>query len=50
MDKITNEQLCIAAQSGDKWAENALVENNLRFIRKTTVMVIKLIRCIVAIV
>ena len=24
MDKITNEQLCIAAQSGDKWAENAL--------------------------
>lgn len=35
MDKITNEQLCIAAQSGDKWAENALVENNLRFIRKT---------------
>ncbi len=35
MDKITNEQLCIAAQGGDKWAENALVENNLRFIRKT---------------
>ena len=35
VDAITNEQLCIAAQSGDKWAENALVENNLRFIRKT---------------
>ncbi len=35
MDKITNEQLCIAAQGGDKWAENALVENNLQFIRKT---------------
>ncbi len=34
MDKITNEQLCIAAQGGDKWAENALVENNLQFIRK----------------
>ena len=30
-----NEELCIAAQGGDKWAENALVENNLRFIRKT---------------
>ena len=35
MDKITNEQLCIAAQSGDKWAENALVENNLFFKQKT---------------
>lgn len=35
MTPQNNEELCIAAQGGDKWAENALVENNLRFIRKT---------------
>jgi len=35
MDRINNEQLCIAAQGGDKWAKNALIGNNLPFIRKT---------------
>ena len=35
MTPQNNEEMCIAAQGGDKWAENSLVENNLRFIRKT---------------
>ena len=32
---MTNEQLCIAALAGDTEARNALVENNLRFIKRT---------------
>ena len=32
---MTNEQLCIAALDGDTKARNALVENNLRFIKRT---------------
>lgn len=32
---MTNEQLCIAALDGDTEARNALVENNLRFIKRT---------------
>lgn len=32
---MTNEQLCIAALNGDTEARNALVENNLRFIKRT---------------
>ena len=32
---MTNEQLCIAALEGDIEAKNSLVENNLRFIRRT---------------
>ena len=31
----SNEQLCIAALGGDIEAQNALVENNLRFIKRT---------------
>lgn len=31
----SNEQLCIAALGGDTEAQNALVENNLRFIKRT---------------
>ena len=31
---MTNEQLCIAALDGDTEARNALVENNLRFIKR----------------
>jgi RNA polymerase primary sigma factor/RNA polymerase sporulation-specific sigma factor len=32
---MCNEQLCIAALGGDMAAKNALVENNLRFIKRT---------------
>lgn len=32
---VSNEQLCIAALGGDTEALNALVENNLRFIKRT---------------
>lgn len=32
---MSNEQLCIAALGGDVEARNALVENNLRFIKRT---------------
>ncbi len=32
---MTNEQLCIAALAGDTEARNALVENNLQFIKRT---------------
>ena len=32
---MTNEQLCIATLNGDTEARNALVENNLRFIKRT---------------
>lgn len=32
---MTNEQLCIAALGGDTEARNTLVENNLRFIKRT---------------
>lgn len=32
---VSNEQLCIAALGGDIEALNALVENNLRFIKRT---------------
>lgn len=32
---MTNEQLCVAALNGDTGARNALVENNLRFIKRT---------------
>ena len=32
---MTNEQLCIAALDGDTEVRNALVENNLRFIKRT---------------
>ena len=31
----SNEQLCIAALGGDTEARNALIENNLRFIKRT---------------
>ena len=34
-EQMTNEQLCIAALDGDTEARNALVENNLRFIKRT---------------
>ena len=34
-DPITNEQLCALAKQGDAEAENLLIENNLRFIKKT---------------
>lgn len=33
--QMSNEQLCIAALDGDTEARNALVENNLRFIKST---------------
>lgn len=32
---MTNEQLCIAALNGDTEARNILIENNLRFIKRT---------------
>ena len=32
---MSNEQLCTAALDGDTEARNALVENNLRFIKRT---------------
>ena len=32
---MTNEQLCIADLDGDTEARNALIENNLRFIKRT---------------
>jgi RNA polymerase primary sigma factor/RNA polymerase sporulation-specific sigma factor len=32
---MSNERLCIAALGGDMDAKNALVENNLRFIKRT---------------
>lgn len=35
MNTISNEQLCIAALGGDTEARNALVEINLRFIKRT---------------
>ena len=35
MDRKNNEQLCIAAQSGDNEVKKALIENNLRFTQKT---------------
>lgn len=31
----TNEQLCVLAKQGDAEAQNLLIENNLRFIKKT---------------
>ena len=34
-DPITNEQLCALAKRGDTGAQNLLIENNLRFIKKT---------------
>lgn len=34
-DLITNEQLCALAKRGDADAQNLLIENNLRFIKKT---------------
>lgn len=34
-NQMSNEQLCIAALGGDTEARNALVENNLRFIKRT---------------
>lgn len=34
-DPITNEQLCALAKRGDVDAQNLLIENNLRFIKKT---------------
>ena len=34
-DPITNEQLCVLAKRGDADAQNLLIENNLRFIKKT---------------
>ena len=34
-DPITNEQLCVLAKRGDTDAQNLLIENNLRFIKKT---------------
>ena len=34
-DLITNEQLCALAKRGDTDAQNLLIENNLRFIKKT---------------
>ena len=33
--QMSNEQLCIAALDGSTEARNALVENNLRFIKRT---------------
>lgn len=33
--QMSNEQLCIAVLDGDTEARNALVENNLRFIKRT---------------
>lgn len=33
--QLNNEQLCIAALNGDTEARNALIENNLRFIKRT---------------
>ena len=35
MSPVSNEQLCKAALNGDTEARNALVENNLRFIKRT---------------
>ena len=32
---MTNEQLCVLAKQGDADAQNLLIENNLRFIKKT---------------
>lgn len=32
---MTNEQLCALAKRGDADAQNLLIENNLRFIKKT---------------
>ena len=32
---MTNERLCIAALDGDTEARNVLIENNLRFIKRT---------------
>ena len=34
-EQTTNEWLCIAALNGDTEARSALVENNLRFIKRT---------------
>lgn len=34
--QMSNEQLCIAALDGDTEARNALVENNLRFIKRSS--------------
>lgn len=34
-DPITNEQLCVLAKRGDADAQNLLIENDLRFIKKT---------------
>lgn len=34
-DPVTNEQLCALAKQGDADAQNLLIENNLRFIKKT---------------
>lgn len=36
ISQTSNEQLCIAALDGDTEARNALVENNLRFIKRTS--------------
>ena len=34
-DQMTNERLCALARQGDTSAQNLLIENNLRFIKKT---------------
>ena len=36
ISQMSNEQLCIAALDGDTEARNALVENNLRFIKRSS--------------
>ena len=35
MKKMTNERLCALAQQGDIRAQEQLIHNNLRYIRKT---------------
>ena len=35
-DQMTNEQLCALVKQGDADAQNLLIENNLRFIKKTS--------------
>ena len=35
METLTNEQLCMLAQSGDEWAASRLIEVNRRFIYQT---------------
>jgi len=35
MEILTNEQLCVLAQAGDKQAQSRLIESNIRFIQQT---------------